>query len=100
MDNTVNDLRYESKFENRVNDKNNLFIKQNILFWTKRYFVLRNFFKFLKNLIALAFFFFFFTFFAEADIKNMGMPRQKPLHLPAAEVNFERCTAKTYWLNH
>ena len=99
MDNTVNDLRYESKSENRVKDKNNLFIKRNILFWTKRYFVLRNFFKFLKNLIALAFFF-FFTFFAEADIKNMGMPRQKPLHLPAAAVNFERCTAKTYWLNH
>ena len=32
VDNTVNDLRYESKSENRVKDKNNLFIKRNILF--------------------------------------------------------------------
>ena len=29
VDKTVNDLRYEIKFENRVNDKNNSFIKQN-----------------------------------------------------------------------
>ena len=31
-DNTVNDLRYEIKFEIFVKDKNNLFIKQNIAF--------------------------------------------------------------------
>ena len=29
VDKTLNDLRYEIKFENRVNDKNNSFIKQN-----------------------------------------------------------------------
>ena len=29
VDKTVNDLRYEIKFENLVNDKNNSFIKQN-----------------------------------------------------------------------
>ena len=32
MDNTVNDLRYEIKFENFVKDKNNFFIKRNIAF--------------------------------------------------------------------
>ena len=30
VDNTVNDLRYEIKFENRVKEKNNFFIKRNI----------------------------------------------------------------------
>ena len=30
VDNTVNDLRYETKCENRVKDKSNFFIKQNI----------------------------------------------------------------------
>ena len=29
VDNTVNDLRYEIKFENCVKDKNNFFVKQN-----------------------------------------------------------------------
>ena len=32
VDNTVNDLRYEIKFENRVKDKNNIFIKKNNFF--------------------------------------------------------------------
>ena len=43
VDNTINDLRYEIKFEGRMKDKNNFFIKkQNIafLFWTKIYFIL------------------------------------------------------------
>ena len=44
VDNTVNDLLYEIKFENWVKDKNkdNFFIKGNItfLFWTKKYFLL------------------------------------------------------------
>ena len=42
VDKTVNDLRYEIKFENRVKDKNNFFIKQNIafLFQAKIYFIL------------------------------------------------------------
>ena len=32
VDNTVNDLHYEIKFENRMKDKNNFFIKRNIAF--------------------------------------------------------------------
>ena len=32
MDNTVNNLHYETKFENCVKDKNNFFIKQNVAF--------------------------------------------------------------------
>ena len=42
VDNTVNDLRYEIKFENRVKDKNKFFIKLDIAFlsWTKIYFIL------------------------------------------------------------
>ena len=32
MDNTVNDMHYEIKFENSVKDKNNFFIKQRIAF--------------------------------------------------------------------
>ena len=32
VDNTVNHLRYEIKFENFVKDKNNFFIKRNIPF--------------------------------------------------------------------
>ena len=32
VDNTVNDLCYEIKFENHVKDKNNFFMKQNISF--------------------------------------------------------------------
>ena len=32
VDNTVDDLRYEIKFENCVKDKNNFFIKRNIAF--------------------------------------------------------------------
>ena len=32
VDNTVNDLHYEIKFENRMKDKSNFFIKRNIAF--------------------------------------------------------------------
>ena len=41
VDNTVNDLSYEIKFENCVKDKDNFFIKQNIAFlsWTNIYFI-------------------------------------------------------------
>ena len=41
VDNAINDLRYEIKFENCVEDKNNFFIEQNIAFlsWTKIYFI-------------------------------------------------------------
>ena len=67
VDNTVNDLRYEIKFENCVKDKNNFFIKQNIAFlsWTKIHFILGDiFFKISKNFFTSAF------FFAEADTKK------------------------------
>ena len=42
LDNTVNDLRYEIKFENCLKDRNNFFMKQNLAFlsWTKIYFTL------------------------------------------------------------
>ena len=42
VDNTVNNLRYEIKFENCVKDKNSFFNKRNIafLFETKIYFIL------------------------------------------------------------
>ena len=33
VDNTVNDLHYEFKFQNRVKDKNNFFIMRNIAFF-------------------------------------------------------------------
>ena len=43
VDNTVNDLRYETKFENCVKDKNNFLIMPNIavLSWTRTYFIFR-----------------------------------------------------------
>ena len=43
MDNTVDDLRYETKFENCVKDKNNFLIMPNIavLSWTRTYFIFR-----------------------------------------------------------
>ena len=37
VDNAVNDLRYEIKFENRVKEKNNFFIKRNIAKVFSRY---------------------------------------------------------------
>ena len=57
VDNTVNDLRYEIKFENCVKDKNNFFIKRNIAFFlTKIYFILGDiFFKIPKNLVTSEF---------------------------------------------
>ena len=64
-----------------MKDKNNIFIKRNIAFFfqTKIYFIIGDiFFENPKNLIVLAFFF----FFAEADTKNIDMPRQKPQMLP------------------
>ena len=56
VDNTVNDLQYEIKVENRVKDKNNFFIKRNIaflFFWKNIFYSRRHiFFKISKNLIA------------------------------------------------
>ena len=68
VDNTVNDLRYEIKFENCVKDKNNFFIKRNIAFlsWTKIYFILGDIFLLWDpqefNYIS--------NFFAKADTKK------------------------------
>ena len=41
VDNTVNDPHYEIKFENRMKERNNFFVKRNIafLFETKIYFI-------------------------------------------------------------
>ena len=83
MGNTVNDLRYEIKFENRVKDESNFFIKQSIvfLFLMKIYFILillhyyiaiTYLFKIPKNFIALTF------FLLMQILKNMDKPRQKP----------------------
>ena len=38
--NTVNDLRYEIKFENRVKDKNNFFISGTFIFFFKQKYIL------------------------------------------------------------
>ena len=75
VDNTVNDLRYEIKFENCVKDKYNFFIKQNIAFlsWTKMYFAIGDiFFKIRKNLITSAF------FLSRQILKTKDMPWQNP----------------------
>ena len=67
VDNTVNDLRYEIKFENCVKDKNNFFIKWKTAFfsWKKKIlFSDTHFLKIPKNLVTSAF------FFAEADTKK------------------------------
>ena len=32
VDNTINDLRHKTKFENCAKDKNNFFVKRNIAF--------------------------------------------------------------------
>ena len=54
---TLNDLHYEIKFENRVKDKNNFFMKQNISFpfLNKNVFFLLGdaFFKIPKNLVII-----------------------------------------------
>ena len=62
MDKTINNLRYEVKFENRVKDKNKFLIKRNIAFLI-----------FSKKL-----FYSWGIFFADGDTKNIDMPRQKP----------------------
>ena len=74
VDNTVNDLLYEIKFENCVKDKNNFFIKQKLLFFLEQKYILfleTYFFKIPKNLITSAF------FLARQILKNIDMPWQK-----------------------
>ena len=75
LDNTENDLRYEIKFEHRVKNKNNLFIKRNIAFlsWKKKKIFLETyFFQIPENLITSAF------FMSRQILKNIDMPRQRP----------------------
>ena len=64
--NTVNELRYEIKFENCVKDKNSFFIKWNIAFlsWTKILFLETYFLKIPKDLIKPQ------HFFAKTDTKK------------------------------
>ena len=80
MDNTVNDLRYEIKFENCVKVKNNFFIKRNIafLFSTKYIFYSWRhiFFKIPKNLMACSVCF----FFVKVDTKNHRFASAKSLN--------------------
>ena len=55
VDNTVNDLRYENKFENRVKDKNNFLLSEKLLFFFLKKYILfleRYFFKILNNFFA------------------------------------------------
>ena len=82
VDNTVNDLRYEIKFENCVKDKNNFFIKWNIAFlsWTKILFLETYFFKIPKNLITSAF------FFDEADTKKHRYALAKATNASLAKI--------------
>ena len=44
VDNTVNDLLYEIKFENCVKDKRNFLLSRTFLFKTKIYFILGDIF--------------------------------------------------------
>ena len=55
VDNTVNDLRYEIKFENCAKDKNNYFIKRNNAFFflnKNLFYSRRHFFTIPTNLIT------------------------------------------------
>ena len=55
VDNTVNDLRYEIKFENCAKDKNNYFIKRNNAFFflnKNLFYSRRRFFTIPTNLIT------------------------------------------------
>ena len=65
VDNTVNDLRYEIKFENCVKDKNTFFYEAKHCFsFLDKNILEAYFFKIAKNLITSAF------FFAEANTKK------------------------------
>ena len=75
VDNKVNDLHYELKFENCVKDKITL-LSEALLFFLKQKYVLFSetyFFRIPKNLITLA-----FLFLPKQILKNIGMQRQKP----------------------
>ena len=59
VDNTVNDLHYEIKFENCIKDKNNFLVRETLLFLLEQKFILfleTYFLKIPQNLITSAFF--------------------------------------------
>ena len=104
MDNTVNDLCYEIKFENCVKYKNNFLIIQNIasLSWKKKSYSRRHIFKIPKNLITSA-------FFAEADTKNHRYTLAKASNVALVKrndwitknVNVINCAMFLYkWFKH
>ena len=88
VDNTVNDQRYEIKFENCVRDKTFLLSRTFLFFLKQKYilFLATYFFKILKHLIASAF------VLLRQILKNTDMPWQKPRHLPIVTANFECCS--------
>ena len=93
--NTLNDLRHEIKFENRVNDKNNFLLSETFLFFFSK----NIYFKFLEM------FFIFFkdskefnclgNFFAEADTKNHRYTLAKASALADSRGEF-RTLIKTF----
>ena len=85
VDKTVNNLRY--KFQNRIKNKNNFFIKRTIAFFkTKIHLFLEkyffHFFRIPKNIIASAFFF----FFVEADTKDHKYASAKVSNAPLVNL--------------
>ena len=89
--NTVNDLRYEIKFENRVKDKSFLLSKTFFFFFKQKYIFhswMEYFCKIPKNLIASAF------FLLKQVLKNIDIPWQKLWHLSTVEANFECCVGQ------
>ena len=81
MNNTVNDLCHEIKFENRVKHRNNYFIKQNMSFP-----FLNNVLKYIKYKMILLFLEKYFLRFLRIQL---------PCHLSTVEVNFECCFVKS-----
>ena len=60
MDNTVNDLNYEIKFESWMKDKSNFLLSKKLLFFLEQKYILFSetyFFKIPTNLITSVFFF-------------------------------------------
>ena len=73
IDNTVNDLRYEIKIENRVKDKNSFFLSKTLLFLFNQKYILYLgdiFLRFLEIQLLQQF------FLARQILKNIDTPRQ------------------------
>ena len=74
VDNTVNDLRYEIKFENFVKDKKTFLLSETFLFFLEQKNILFSetyFFRIPRNLITSAF------FWQRQILKNADLHRQK-----------------------